>query len=274
MVDRISAIFKETDMIFHYSKTSVAIENILFEKKLRMTSRKKSIDPIENRPSQISDAIAAYPENIDKLEKDTEKDAKKIKNNIKHRIDNARQVCFCMNNKNIQSKEDYGFIRPRMWDQYGDSYKGVCLAFSKKELLKNEKIRLSGKINYLKYKDLEQPYIEIDRNTLNEIGYEKHNKDLLDYIDKTLFRKHIDYAGENEFRICTLEEKEYDYINIENCIKGIIAPLKYVNPYSLEILRKYSNCMNIDLINVSWENNLVSYTKDLHTPPHFKTYYN
>ncbi|MGV8946402.1 MAG: DUF2971 domain-containing protein [Lutibacter sp.] len=274
-MNEIPEIFKRTDILFHYCKTSVAIENILFEKRLRLTSRNKSIDPIEKTKPQISFAIAAYPEDVEKLEKSTQEVVEKIEQNIKSLIDNTKQVCFCMNNEKIESDEDFGFIKPRMWDQYGDGYKGVCLAFSKKELLKlnNKKKIKKNKVNYLKYKDLKNQYIEIDHNILNEIGYEKYNKELLDYVDKTLFWKHLDYKGENEFRICTLEVKEYDYISIENCIKGIIVSLKDVNPYSLKILRKYSKKMKIDLIDISWNNNSVSYRKDRHIPGQLEIYY-
>ena len=150
-MNEIAEIFKKADTLFHYCKTSVAIENILFEKKLRLTSRKKSIDPIENIHPQISDAIAAYPEDIERLEKSTQKDAEKIEQNLKSRINNIRQVCFCINNEKVESKEDYGFIKPRMWDQYGENYKGVCLVFSKKELLKNEKIKLKKKTTIMSF---------------------------------------------------------------------------------------------------------------------------
>lgn len=264
-MNEIPEIFKKDDTLFHYCKTSVVIENILFEKQLRLTSRKKSIDPIENILPQISDAIAAYPEDIKRLEKSTQKDAEKIEQNIKSRINNIRQVCFCINNEKVVSKEDYGFLKPRMWDQYGENYKGVCLVFSKKELLKNEKVKLKGKINYLKYEDLEEQYIEIDRNLIYQIGYEKYNKILLDYIDKTLYWKHIDYKDEKEFRICTLEEKEFDYIDIENCIKGIIVSPRNINKYSHERLKKYSKDMNIELLYITWRNNSVSLNKEIHS---------
>ena len=264
-------IFKKTDTLFHYCKTSVAIENILFEKQLRLTSRNKSIDPIEKTKPQLSKSIAY---NIDKLEEKTNKHAKKILENINYLIENTKQVCFCMNNENIKYDEDFGFIRPRMWDQYGDNYKGVCLAFSKKDIinLNEKKIRKKNKVKYLKYEYLKEHYFEIDCNDLYKIGYEKYNKDLLDYVSETFFWKHIDYIGENEYRICTLMEKEeYDYIDVENCIKGIIVSLKDVDEITREKLREYANNMKIDLINISWKNNSVSYRKDYHNPPKYIT---
>jgi hypothetical protein len=270
-MNEISEILKNKDNLFHYSKTYIAIENILYEKRLRLTSRKKSTDPIENMPIDIYETIVAFSENLDKLEKSTEKTTIEIKQNVKKQIENIRQVCFCMNNNNIHSKEDYGFIRPRMWEQYGDKYKGVCIVFSKKELLKNEKIKFKGKVNYLNYKELEHKYCEIDRN---KIGSKKYVKNLYNSINESLFWKHEDYKGENEFRICTLEEEEYDYIDIEHCIKAIIAPLKDINHYSLEKLREYSKKMGIDLINISWKSNNVSHSKDMHFPPRFMTFYN
>lgn len=39
----------------------------------------------------------------------------------------------------IKPEEFYGFLKPRMWDQYGNDYNGVCLAFSLDALKRKEK---------------------------------------------------------------------------------------------------------------------------------------
>ena len=84
---------------------------------------------------------------------------------------------------------------------------------------------------------------------------------MLDYVGKILFLKNIDYKNENEFRICTLSSEEYDYINIKDCIVGIIAPMKRINPYSRKMLKEYCKPIDIDLIDISWDANSVSYRK-------------
>ena len=268
-MSEIPKIFYDNDTIFHYCNSSVAVENILYEKQLRLTSRKKSNDPIENLPNKIFDSISAYPEDIQELKKTTAKSFEKIENNIKSRIKNIKQVCFCMNDKkinlNTQSKEYFGFLKPRMWDQYGDNYKGICLAFSKSELLKDQKIKLKKNIVYLNYKKLEQQNIDLDRNEINEIGYKKYNKISINYIDKTFFRKHLDYKGENEYRICTMCENEYDYIGIEKSIIGIIVCPEHINAYTCEKLTEYANDMNIELLYITWKNDGVTVNKELHS---------
>lgn len=271
-MSKIPDIFCNNDTIFHYCKTSTAIENILFDKKLRLTPRKESNDPIENKIIKIFDSIAAFPEDIEQIEKNTNLDVEKLQNDIISRINNIRQVCFCKNpgvrkiNNYEIPKENFGFLKPRMWNQYAANYEGVCLAFSKSKLLENNKIELKNKVKYLTYISLENQYIELDRNELLKIGYKNYNKDLKRFIDKIMFRKHRDYRDENEYRICTLSEDNYDYISIDKSIRGIIFSPNHNNRYSYDKLKEYSKKLEIELMYITWNNNGVNFDSELHSP--------
>lgn len=74
----IPEVFKSKDIIFHYCSSNVAVENILFEKKLRLSSRKESKDPFENTSRSISQSIHITDESI---EKRTQSDSDQILKN-------------------------------------------------------------------------------------------------------------------------------------------------------------------------------------------------
>lgn len=100
------------------------------------------------------------------------------------RIDEAIQICSCKNvpeeefkGRVIKPEEHYGFTKARMWDQYADSYRGVCIAFSKKELLKLHN-GLSGDVEYIRYDDLHVNGMSIRLNSLVEMGYEAYSESI------------------------------------------------------------------------------------------------
>ena len=237
--------FNNKDTVFHYCKTKTAIEHILFNREIRLSPRNNSNDPIENISFKISESIAITDNNI---EARTKKASIELNKNLSKKLGSIKQACFCRNNNSKKgTNEQYGFLKPRMWDQYGDNYKGVCIAFDKKKLLKNQKIKLKGKIKYLTYSDLDRDYLEIDRNALDKRG-SQYSNELMNYANKLLLRKHIDYQDEREYRICVFGKNKYEYINIENSINGLIIIPELINEYTHKSFLKYSRDLKIPLI--------------------------
>jgi hypothetical protein len=236
----IPKVFENEDTIYHYTKSQTAIEYILFEKQLRQSSRKISDDPFEN--SNIG--MSGGGENITK---EIEGLGKKMMSVLEKREKALRQVCFCMNNPEIDPKENeyYGFLKPRMWDQYGDNYKGICLAFDKKELIKQKFVELKKEVNYVKYKDLES--LHICFNDIEKMGYEEIKRGMIEKQNNIFLRKHQDYSGENEYRMGAFSEEEFEYLNIEKSIRGIIIIPKYINNYTFQVLKKYANDIALPL---------------------------
>ena len=101
-----------------------------------------------------------------------------------------------------------------MWAQYGADNSGVCLVFSKKELLRQvnriehrylfmDNIDYCKRISVLRYGiehvEIGKPDYEMDAVThLNN-----HKKSIF-------FSKHIDFEQENEFRVGVIEHPEND----------------------------------------------------------------
>ena len=122
----------------------------------------------------------------------------------------------------VKPYEYYVFLKPRMWEQYADNYQGVCLAFSRSELKNAFKDNFqkptefySQDIKYKKYNILELDSTgRSDLNEIRDVGFEKYEKGKMKLLKHTLFNKHIDYQGENEFRICSNSQNEFDYLDI------------------------------------------------------------
>lgn len=129
-------------------------------------------------------------------------------------------------NTSMHPKEKYydisgrGFALPRMWAQYGDNSKGVCIVVDKEKLLEliNKKICIKkhGPVIYRPFYD---SYI-ISKKMMDDL-YEKISSkfngsypllnlinDDHGFLQNNYFEKNIDWKNENEFRIITLVNEQ------------------------------------------------------------------
>ena len=236
---QVPAFFRDSDIVYHYTTTEVAIQYILKDMKLKLSPRLNSADPIENN------AFVHWitTTNLDEDNEDAyqiAKETKKIFSNVKH-------VCFCknLNVKNASLKgfpefEKFGFAKPRMWDQYGDKYKGVCLVLSREQLNNEAKVNgyISGNVKYKTYQNFENERGEINADTLDQIGIDNYKRAYINYTKKRLFRKHSDYINENEFRICSFDDKSNEYLDISKALKGVIVTNLGLNQHLYDTLAK------------------------------------
>lgn len=250
----IPEIFNSNDILYHYCDIDTAIKYILFEEKLRLSPRKKSIDPVENSSGWFSYGSHGYTYR-DYASEDEKAQAANI---IRKKVNNIKQLSFCMNSQEDLSGqsfmlpyEHYGFTKPRMWDQYGDKYKGICLAFSKKNLELDSKY-IPKTVQYVDYKKLSNN-LSIDLNALKENGVTKYCEEFIKKLEPRLFKKHSDYSGENEYRICSFGESEFDYIPIKESLIGIIIP-DNIGKFDLNSIKKFSTKLNAELLYLSWGN--------------------
>jgi len=255
--------FESDDILYHYTKTTTALEHILYNKKLRLSDRGNSRDPIENMNPSLWISFGVI--NLSELKgiqiEKARDDMQRVVNDIEERMKQLKQVCFCMNdNKNykendIKPLEYFGCMKPRMWEQYADNYNGVCLILSKNKLLKpldddNYKRR---NINYTNYEELKKIDLEIGFQEMFNLGYENSKQMLFDKMGEDIFKKPKDYEGENEYRICSYSDKGILDINIESALKGIVVS-GYNSQFFKEALRKYGEKHGIEILQIDWKN--------------------
>lgn len=251
----IPQLFSSDDILYHYCSSNTAINHILKDLQLRISPRKHSADPLENLNYFFS-----YSANAIELDEHLSDLAYSVERKAKKKVLNAKQLCFCMNdsgkhhtymNPNFPH-EYYGFLKPRMWDQYGDKYRGVCLVFSKSKLLETTIELTSKAIEYLNYSHIPLKHKSIDCADIARNGVDKYWKDYSDIITHSLFHKHLDYKDENEFRIVSFSSDEFDYVNIAPSLIGLIISENYIDQITKETLIRMSKSIGIKAFRIRW----------------------
>jgi hypothetical protein len=247
--------FSKDDTIYHYCSMQTAVEYILANKKIRLSPRLNSIDPLESKKPFISYCGT-------NTEDDLNCQAFAIGQRASERFADVKQACFCMNNSDLYKSsfypqlplEYYGFLKPRMWDQYADRYKGVCLAFSKNELLKNQSQYKAQAIKYVNYNEIPLHHHSIDLDDIINLGKDEYWEKFSRLTEVKMFHKHLDYKDENELRIISFSKDSFDYIDISNSLIGIIiSGASYTTSFMTDTLSKYARDYNVKALRIDWQ---------------------
>lgn len=251
--------FNTDKYVAHYTKFDRVIKDILPFNEIRFSSVSIVNDPYEKDTTWIeNDGIYSKEDIIE-----SHKILNELKTNFFNHIklfcsasyDEASINCFDL------SSDIYG--KPRMWANYGDNHKGLCLIFDKEELSKEinkicdkyEKL-YEDKINYLPYIAILENSISLSIDELKSLQSTTNNSKLLyEVIDKNYllkskyFRKHIDWKTENEYRwlIFTKETKEFN-VNFGSALKAVVFGVD-TNTKCKYLLKDY----NIPLFQLSFE---------------------
>jgi len=138
-----------------------------------------------------------------------------------------------------------GTQHPRMWAQYGQNNEGVCLILNRKELLRKcrlirgQNAVMTGKISYRWSK-----YFDEESKDINNFCNNSSIEDILKKYGKHIFlTKHKDWEQEHEMRLCLMDNRGKDLINIDGCIEGICLGNKFMD--SSERIVKLAKTLDI-----------------------------
>lgn len=216
--------------LYHFTSAKIAIDYILKNNEIRFSNLYNLNDPKESRswPFKIYDEIDSST-------------FTKVTNDLFNQIDDYIKktwfvACFKEEfdvDKNDDDSMKRAFYDMRMWAQYGDNHKGVCLIFDHDKFIsslnKDEKvIHFEGKINYLETR----PQILPDPFRLSYRRLSSGN--LCDYIDEIsfiynrlfFFTKFASWRDENEYRVVIHKkncDKEYFFHPLDDSISGVIV---------------------------------------------------
>ncbi|WP_289061708.1 DUF2971 domain-containing protein [uncultured Zobellia sp.] len=280
-LDFFKKIYTE-DILYHYTKASTAIDYILYNEELKFNSRQNSFDPTESRSSYRGTTFSLI-----KIDKAEEQKIAQQSNELEKQIialeKEFNQICFCKNNigedfasENYFSQfsgneELFGFTKPRMWERYADNHSGVCIAFSKHKILeanlKKYKL-LFNDVQYLNFRELSCKKIgDISGNRLLKVGFDEYKREMKKNLETSFFCKHIDYIGENEFRIGTYYDKNkcsLDVIrgeitsdksmmlDITGCIEAIFIS-SFANIKQKISLLEYADKLEVPIVELVWQ---------------------
>jgi hypothetical protein len=276
IMDLAKKIYKllDEDIIYHYTKSDTAFLYILKNGTLKTSYLKNTNDPIEYKPQHSSSFFSdekfrnksiEIRGKIKKMRSETRFisfcEDKGNNNNLRNEINNKHIENFYLGIENIKFIRKLGCVLPRMWTQYGDKHKGVCLAFSRKELKKE----IEKKTNEYKFEEIEYrefPVIKSSALVTNLIGLSPKKIDSQEYAKKFIsenykelfFKKHNDYRDENECRLIINYDKEndFEYINIKSSLKAIIFGDNF-NKNKYESLRnKFEKKYDLFSCDINW----------------------
>jgi hypothetical protein len=142
--------------------------------------------------------------------------------NMKNRIIKTISFSFGEFNKKISENKRPGYFYPRMWAQYGNKSRGICLVFYKDKLIKEINKQLSSDFhifaNPINYIDiLNEAHVkemsELIKKRNRIFGHPNQDKrrmlvnNMIKNINKYFFTKDNDWKGEQEFRILIINKQ-------------------------------------------------------------------
>lgn len=117
------------DALFHYTKRGIVFEKILYESCFLLSNFENTNDPLEYKDRLIGAAGWGW-----------DKQSPEVVSEISSIVDSLIRerthfASFCMNRFEDGNINSHGFLKPRMWSQYGENHEGLCLVFSKKRTI-------------------------------------------------------------------------------------------------------------------------------------------
>jgi hypothetical protein len=215
------ADIKPGNRLYHYCKLSTAIEMILPKRELLLNSIIKTNDPREYKDFVFSSIY--YPNLMGNLN-----DQNKIVNKLLR--DDCKAICFSMDYKHY-----WGNSYSRMWAQYGDNHRGICLEIDKSEFIEENQDKIVPEcFKEIKYWDFDirkrvkhkaVDYTQIKNNDLEHYVKMKFRKRHLRYL---FFTKNKEWESEHEIRLIYFStNKNNEYCTIKRSLKNIYLGLNF-----------------------------------------------
>ncbi|MGE9292582.1 MAG: DUF2971 domain-containing protein [Puniceicoccales bacterium] len=212
------------DLLFHYTSVQVALEKILSDGTLRFAPYSSTDDPLEF--SDYYHAIIGTDEEIIHIRKQVPA--------FEAELEKAKMICFCQSKGTPDNSFDWGCSRSRMWSQYASGHRGVCLVFSKEQLLKDIPRATSkttdlfdGEVKY----DNEPKKLRSEHRILR-----KQCPSVSQVANDYYFYKREDYRDENEYRLVlhdnSFSSDSSEYIECIDALSAIILGCRTPDCYN------------------------------------------
>lgn len=234
-------------IISHYTTREVAIEKILPTGKLLLNSIKNSNDPREYK--KRVNGVYGKNEESGKFFEVLDKDEENL----------TKTMFFCGSiTKENESKliKRASFGNSKMWAEYGESHKGVCLIFDKEKLIKQFDKQFNNKPifdkDFISYEEINKEkfvrsgsvndeLLKINETQNVLIDFYKHNREVF------FFSKDYCWSTENEFRFLIISEKEdVEFLEYKDALLGIILG-ENCNPIYGKLINKYGHIFKMHM---------------------------
>lgn len=234
--------------IFHYTKCKTALENILVEKRLRLSRLGKTNDPRESQLWNIPTPywIGVQNDHEALLDALTIKAIDEVKRIIK---EDWKVLCFTLNRSDTAEtitnplEETYhfhlcpGYARPQLWAHYAENHQGVCLLFDSDRLDQSLQQKFNGhKITHDKVEygtSWLPPFPRDLRNEIESLGLDKAAWNYVVTHEYFFFlRKYLEWSNETEYRwLVHSPGTAEEYVSIEDSIKAVFVGVDFPKVY-------------------------------------------
>lgn len=257
--------------VAHYTKLETAVDHILKNRSLRIGPLISTNDPRETKMWQFSLGSLHANKNSPSSEKLKELSKRNIDFNRILR-NGYKVLCISQDAENVMkldfSERSYG--KPRMWAQYAENHRGVCLLFDKQVLhgtLESNfgrEVLFCGALEYGDFHDVRNKgwSENMDAFMLSgddivteglEIAIQRHRDK---YHDVFFFRKNKDWENETEYRwIIRGKTNDPEFIPIEDSLRAILLGVDYPIERLPEI-HEYCKNTNTSLSRILWHNGM------------------
>lgn len=249
---------KDNRFIYHYTKFDALIK-ILLNKNLLFNRLNEKNDPFEFMRYIHNVRWNDFTNHHDNIDGEEHDKIDKFKDDVNSIIKMQYKICsFCIDYEDISDNNyvsymNKGFSRSRMWSQYGEDHKGVCIIFNKDKILntisENYKCVFAQEISYNDDLSISFDETEITSDALKNITPIKW---VNTHIEKYLFLKLEDYKNEYEYRIAIHDnQNEVLFIDFNDGIDGIILGKKFPSEYE-KMLGKLLIDFNFPVFKIDW----------------------
>lgn len=235
---------EENQYLFHYTSYASAL-GILLSQRMRMGCLKNMNDPLEFQDHQKDPIVF----NDNPSNEELALRMRRFKDAVIERERAVRLASFSMDISKGSQGEYYnnlskGWARSRMWAQYADNHKGVCLVFDKINLIKSFTRAFKSKTCKIHYGKVDYtndlyPIKDVLESSADSIL----SSEKIDF----LFKKCEDFRDEQEFRLLLVDDKLKDdkemvSFPISRSICGVIPGEKVSNENLVPLKRAVRAC--------------------------------
>lgn len=256
------------EFLFHYTKREIALEKILFDKKIKIGQVGRTNDPKESEPWPLfimDNTFSQGPlDNADVLINKIKREAELIQK------EEWKVLCLTKHSKKrARTKGGFhrlleGYARPRMWAQYAENHSGVCLIFDGKKLGENIKNELKNKYSKnectirhgsVSYKNYGTSVISID--LVNKYGTEYALREyLFEHYKDVFLTKYLDWENESEYRwLVHSKTRSPEFVSIEGAIISVLVGMEFPKVYEPTLV-KLGEKLNVTVDRIRWQSGI------------------